>query len=51
MKLTEEARLADFTDKEIDVDVASDQLALRRLAVELTRINMEFEELVASPLY
>ncbi|KAK1398736.1 hypothetical protein POM88_008599 [Heracleum sosnowskyi] len=51
MKLTEEARLADFTDKEIDVDGASDQLALRMLEEELTRINMEFEELVASPLY
>lgn len=51
MKLMEEARLADSTEKKIDVDIASDQLALRMLEDEITRINTEFEELVASPLY
>ncbi|KAK1398728.1 hypothetical protein POM88_008591 [Heracleum sosnowskyi] len=51
MRLTEEARLAGFRDKEIDADIASDQWELRMIEDELTRVNMEFEELVASPLF
>ncbi|KAL8147881.1 DUF724 domain-containing protein 8-like [Apium graveolens] len=47
-KLMEEARLADFRDKEINVKVASDQLASRMIEDELTRIKTQFEELVAS---
>lgn len=44
-KLMEEARLADFRDKEININVASDLLASRMIEDQLTRIKTEFENL------
>lgn len=50
-KLMKEARSTDFRDKEINVDVASEQLVLRMLEDQITRFNTDVKELVASPLY
>lgn len=49
-RVMNEYRVVSLSEKKVDDDIASEQLELRKVDYELTRLNWEIEELVATPL-